>query len=804
MIASAILWAVVASPAPEASATLPAAPASQAATAPASLPVDADIGEATPPVEPPPATPAARTPLRVAVSSALVGRFASTRCGGALEESPFERMSASFGSTELKKGEREALRLDAGDLLGTATIGRFAVDEDVDALASAISALGVRGVGLGHRDLAAPRARLVSLARALRRLDLSFTLNNLRCSSPAEPLCASVIDADEPPLLLETGSGKVAFVAAVAPSAIAHVDEERRRNIALLPPDESLREATLKARTLGATWVVAVYDPSVQDSLQDAAQVMRSIAAAPAAPDLVLVKDIGDQVRMIVGAAAGTPLVAARPAEAVTVMLEDGTLPEIGVAERTEAAASVKRFAQRLNTKLCGDLEASAPGPVLPKPLDREDFAHLVLDIMREQNRADLGMINDRAISAWASYPVSGPLTPLALLDLVPFEQEVRLVTIRGGRLKAFLDAPGIESFFLRGAAREVGAWRINGRPLDDAQEYRVATTDYVVDTTTAAFADVVAQRHVSLRETLLGWIAQTPPGEPVPEPVDPAERTRWQLIGRLQADLTNVSVINPNPTVFTDPQLSRGQTLSFVGEAEFRAIGSHPAFALENQVRLRYGIVNTRAAGQTTSTTINNVDLVFGRASVIYRRLFRRDPRWFEPRLYVDTLVETELTRPDNRPYHHLMLVPTAGIRFELARPLSLYVGGGLTWEALAREEDLSPVSAPAAAVLVTGWQLLPTRLFTLPQGTLDLETNLDCFIRDLGGQTQFQARLRVRVVIPIYSIFSFTATQDFFVRYVRLLGEGGTYHPQAGFSGDIIIGLQAALGTTRQAFAW
>jgi 5'-nucleotidase, C-terminal domain len=790
--------------------SLPASePASSPASAPASAPVDEDIGEATP-VAPTPQNDMSpsRTPLRVAVSSSLVGRFASTKCEEPVAEAPFQRMSASFGSTEVKKGMTDILRLDAGDLLGTATIGRFAVDEDVDALASAISALGLRALSLGHRDLSAARERVVKLARALKRVDLSYSLSNLRCDRPDHPLCAEVIDADDPPLVIETGSGKVGFVSAVSPSVLAHLPSDRTEGIALLPPAQALIDATSRARARGAVWVVAVYDPSVQSALEDALDATLGTTTSLdlfSTPDLILVPGISRRVRMVSGATAPTPIVATRPAEAVTVSLYDGSDPVIRIAEKAEPAVVISRYAENLNRKLCADADAFVPRPMLSRALGREDFAAFVLDVLREQHYADVGVLNERAINPRASYPVEGALSPIELLDVMPFEQEVRLVKLNGGQLKAFLDAPSHKEYFIRGAAMVKGAWRINGRPLEVNQEYRVAATDYVVDSTPAGFEDASSTPKGALREAMLSWLAKTKSGDEIRMPIDPAERTRWRVFGRLQVDLNNVSVVNPNPAVFTDAQLSRGRSLSFVGEAELRAIGSHPAYALENQVRLRYGLVNAVGPDGTTSGAVNNVDLITARTLWFYRRLFSRVPRWFEPRPYADLLVETEFTKPETRSYHHLLLLPTSGIRFELTPPFSLYVGGGFTWEVFAQRGDLVPASDPAAAVVVAGWQLLPTRLLTLPQGTVDAETNLDCFVRDIGGNTQAQARLRLRLVIPIFSVLALTATHDVYVRYVRTQDAmTGVSIAQVGFSGDLIIGLQVTLTTTRQAFLW
>jgi hypothetical protein len=177
--------------------------------------------------------------------------------------------------------------------------------------------------------------------------------------------------------------------------------------------------------------------------------------------------------------------------------------------------------------------------------------------------------------------------------------------------------------------------------------------------------------------------------------------------------------------------------------------------------------------------------------------------PKWYLPRPYADLYLESELTRPDTRPYHHLQLLPQGGVRFELVPTFSLYVGGGMTWEVFARADQLTPPVPPAAGVLVGGWLLKPTRLVQLGERWVELESNLDVFARDLGGPAQVQARGRVRLFFPLFSILSLTATYDVFLRYVRT-GGVGAWKDQVGVSNDVYVGLSVAIGQAFQSFVF
>ena len=84
-----------------------------------------------------------------------------------------------------------------------------------------------------------------------------------------------------------------------------------------------------------------------------------------------------------------------------------------------------------------------------------------------------------------------------------------------------------------------------------------------------------------------------------------------------------------------------------------------------------------------------------------------------------------------------------------------------------------------------------------------LELESNLDVFARDIGGPAQVQARGRIRLFFPLFSILSLTATYDLFLRYVRT-GGLGAWKDQVGVSNDVYVGLSVAIGQAFQSFVF
>lgn len=738
----------------------------------------------------------ARPNFSFAVVHLLAGRFALSSCDTTLGDSPFEKLSARLNALP-----RDTLRLDSGDLLGSSAIGRLAVERDPDALALAVSELGLAARAIGHRDFASSRSRLLAFTHALAKRGLRTTLTNVSCTGTATALCDALVNGSEPPLLIDTARGKVAFIAALAPQQLLNISRDLSEGLKLEPPAEALSEATRRARALGATRVIAVYDPAIGDELADTLTLVRALDPK-ALPDALIVDAQLEPLRSALAGTGSLPIITSRPNEALIIELRsDGTL-QTSQAETATASAGVKSYAESLNTSLCKLYKEPFRRGVLSQPLGRDEAAALVLDVMREHARAEVGVINGQAISPLAPWPLEPPLTRLALFQALPFDNRMRVATVTGAALAEFLDSADAKSAFIRGAKKD-GTWKVNGRALEPLQAYRIVSTDFVVDRFGGLFEGAEPMGELTVREMLSEWLSVDQPGPLLAQPIDPAERMRWWISYRLQLDLTAVGVSNPNQSIFQDTQLLRGQSLSLAGETEGRAIGDHPRYSLEQQLRLRYGVVDSTALDGTTSGPVNNVDLLTSRTLAFARKVFGA-PVWYLPRPYADIFVESELTRPATRRYHHLQLLPTAGLRFELFPQFSLYAGGGATWEVFAQSTDLNPQVPPAAGVLVAGWQLRPMKLVKLGPKWLEAETNLDFWIRDLIGPAQSQARLRMRIVLPLFSVVSLTATYDLFLRSVRARDEAGEWQVSYGVSHDAYVGLQVSLGRSFQSFTF
>src|SRR5262249_33783370 len=143
-----------------------------------------------------------------------------------------------------------------------------------------------------------------------------YVLSNVHCAPAARALCAAVLDADDPPLLLDTPQGRVGFISAVAPAVVESIARDRAAGLTFEPPAAALLRAADAARAAGARWVVAAYDPAYFNELPDALSVLSALEAGRA-PDVLLVARVSGQLSSLAGPAGSALLVATRPAGVV-------------------------------------------------------------------------------------------------------------------------------------------------------------------------------------------------------------------------------------------------------------------------------------------------------------------------------------------------------------------------------------------------------------------------------------------------------------------------------------------------------
>lgn len=755
----------------------------------------------TAPEQPPPApaqpaaTPSAATPstapLRLVVSSGLQGDVTRLAC---VTEGQRSSGLATLSRSLASVAGDAVLRIDAGDLFGASATASLATRDHLAALVDAVASTGLRALVVGHRDLGGPRADVIARARALAARGIPTVLSNLRCEAEGQALCDAIVDGGDDPVVLSTPSGGVGVVSVLAPASLQAMARDRSEGISLSSPEESLGRAVLAARVAGARFVVAFYDPEWPSTLADTVRMVRALPRDQR-PDVVFAQDIDrDTATLEIERGASLRVFATEPGHVVETSLPSPATPT--VVEPTAAApAAVTALAESVGTQLCRVAAEVLPGATLTRPLDRDGFTTLLLDVMRESAHAEVSLINRGAVRPIANFPLRSRISRVDVLGAMPYDDVLRVGRVRGDKLAEFYRSQHASRFRVRGVTADGDDLLVNGRPLVDEQFYSVVTTGFVAEGGDGGFVadeDVTWETDslASPRDTLLSWLATPREGDVTSAPVDPADRTRWTFRFFIDASLSNTTITNDRN--YQDPQLVRSQGTAIQLDAEGHADAEQPRYTFDNTLRMRLGYQQTiESTGDAGLLKI--ADLIALRDQFAWRGLWR-NRHWYSPLPYVESYLESEFSPPDAsvvaREYHHLQWRPTAGVRLELPFRANLNVGAGVDWESLA------PGAHPQAVAVVRA-DLPETTLFHIQDRDVVGQFFTDVAFRDPGASTsETLVRLNARLSVPIFAPLAVTVSYDLFARQ-RVDDPWAVSH-------DVNLGLRLDLLKTLQLFAY
>lgn len=739
-----------------------------------------------------PAVTAQTQPLRVVVSSGFQADVLPLRCA---EAPPRDAGLARLAGALAAAGE--GLRIDAGDLFGASALAHRLSVSHPDAAAQAVRALGYQALGVGHRDLAAPREDLVTRARALRQAGVPMLLSNLRCAPEASTLCEALDDADDAPRVLDVGGTRVAVIALVAPGNLEAIARDRAAGLTLENPAEILARMTLQARAAGAARVIALYDPAWPGSLDDTLRVAHGLPAEQRA-ELLVANDLSGQLSHLQVDRAGLRVHATEPGRVMALDLNDlGATPTLVEPGEAPLPAAAESLLGALSGDLCALDRSHFQGANLTAPLDREGMTSLLLDVLREHATAEVAVINRGALRPLARFPLQERVTQLDVMGALPFDDRLYVGTMTGEALVALLQSGRAARFRVRGVTQEDDEhWSVNGRPLVESQRYRVVSTGFVVGGGDGGLGEGVADEFQLAgaqgpREVFSAWLNRPRRGDITQSPIDPARRTRWLFHAFIDASWAQTTINNPQN--YQDPQLARSGSTAIQLDGEFRADADHPRYTLDNNLRMRLGF--TRTVEQTGEDTglLKSADLIALRNQFAWRALYRRR-HWYQPLPYGESYLESEFTRPSgelaSRDFHHLQVRPTAGVRFELPLRANLNFGLG------ADREILDSTARFAPLVLARG-ELPPQVLFHIRDRDVEGQLFSEFAWRDPGAATDDAiVRTTARVSVPLFAPLSISLSYDLFAR-----SRGGD--PWA-LAHDINLGLQFDFTRALQVYSY
>jgi hypothetical protein len=760
-----------------------------------------------------PGTPAAAAPASVAPPSAepevlfhadLSGRFATPACGKPGKAPPdYAALVAALADARAAastRNEPPPLTILGGNWAGPDPFAATLLEQGKAGARSLVGLLG-RGaydaIALGHDELSLEPIMLDTLLSEFAARGLPILATNLTCDA-RRPACAAIRHE----ILVRRPGVTIGLLATISPSVTAGIPLARLAGFALGDPLVAIRAGVIRLRAQGARRILVLTDgPRDVRALDEVDNLARHLVGAEA-PDLLLAAGLADEpsggAMRLLRRDGAPPVVGSRSGttgfSAVRMAAGDVAVDAVPVVAARSDAETEKLLAS-IESDFCPRAgQALAPAPV-DGPLGQDDFVKYLLEVMRQRAGAEIALVN-RALVKQAPFPISGIFTRGDLERALPYGTIIGAGRVPGPVIDSLL-GPALANpkLAVLGLGHGAGGLEVNGRPLDKARQYRVATISFV-----AGGGDGIFAPHAlpfaplpgapDLRAELAAFLAGKTAAEDGDPTVNaktdfgapPVARPLLVLLADGELDFASTSI--SNPAGYGDSQLTRSQQTSLKGEATLVAQVRHPVHVGDGRFDAQYGWARNRPAGMP-AVSGESTDLITAIATYSYRGLrdWRRFPRPAIPDPYARVWLESELTRPDVTPtqtrgYHHLQLTNTAGAQFSLTPQLKLRGGAGVQRELLANEA----AGGGWHAVLEAGATLDPTAIATFGALAVKLEGLADY---DLVGPTetrQHQLRASGKLSVPLVPMLFLTVGVEVFAAQRQREGWGASYDTTIG----------------------
>ncbi|HVR60536.1 MAG TPA: 5'-nucleotidase, partial [Polyangia bacterium] len=607
--------------------------------------------------------------------------------------------------------------------------------------------------------------------------------SNLRCDPPARAACARL----RSDVIVDRGAERIGILATISPDVLPEIAPARRAGLIIDDPIAAARAGVRRLRARGATRVLLMTQGPRGDralaTVDAFARALGSVAADR--PDLILggglaEPESGRALRLlardgappVVGAGSSSGAAAAAGADAGgiaeltrVVLPASGPVVDARPADSHPPDADVARTLAALGASYCARYGA----PILARPpdavLDRAAFTRVVLEVMRRRAGAEIAVINRGAIRD-VPFPLRGAITAGDLEEALPYPAVIGAANVAGATVESALGPAATDPrTALAGPARGPGGLEINGRPLDKARAYRVATIAFVAEggdglfpRGTLAFAPLPDAP--DLRAAVASFLRdEAAPGFDVERAFRPpaAERLLLVSLADLGLDLADTSI--DNGAGYGDTQLARTQQTSLQGQLTAILQLRLPRHQDDTRLDMKYGWSRTRVPG-AAAVAGENADIITFASLYSYRGLRELGaPRALAPDPYVRMWVESEFTRPavtptQPRAYHHLLAQPTAGAVVTPLPPLKLRAGAGARRELLATGD-----AARWQPVVEAGATLDPTAIATVGALAIKLEATIDYLFVDPADQRAHELRAAGKLSIPLVPLLFLTA---------------------------------------------
>ncbi len=782
------------------------------------------------------------SPLEILFHADLDGRFAHPNCRiGQTEERPsYARLLGLLSELRTRAAndsQAAPVVLLGGNLAAPDLFGRTLLEQGNGGMGKLARLLGRGGydaVALGHHDLSLDPSVLQNMVDAVTSHGLAVVVSNLRCDGERASLC----ERTRRELVLRRGAETIGILATVSPSVVAGLATASRSGIQLDDPLTVVRASTRRLREQGATRVLLmVQGPRDRRGLEELDTLQRALGqpgpsnrepaadAASEVPDVILVGGLtDDDARTLellrrrdapaaVGSATGTTalsrvLMGERIPGAISVAVQVERLsPLTAVDDRPQPATDAEAEAMLRPdvAAYCASYEqALSPAPVRGS-LSREQLLTYLLEIMRRRAHAEIAIVN-RALVKSTPFPITGTVTRGQLYGAIPYKAAIGVGCMTGAAVVSALGPtlanPKAASV---GLERDERGLRVNGRPVDKARNYCVATIAFVASGGDGIVdEDAIAWRPLpgdpDLRDAIAEFLRSetaSEDGDPSIDPdtdFGPAPSQRLLLVGLTDGGLDMVDTRISNGAKYGDAQLTRGRQQVWKGEWTSILQARHPRHEADLRLNLKYGWTRSQPAGGVATST-ETTDLITFTSLYNYRGLRASPflPRRLVPDPYARVAVESEFTRPalsetQTRGYRHLELTNTLGALLTLMPALKVRAGAGIRKELLTSDAPFGRWRP----ILEAGGTLSPIALATVGPLPVRVEGIVDYTFVDPTDTSEHQVRATGKLSVPLLPLLFITVGVDVFAVERRHQGWAASY--------DTTIGLRVHLDSARQ----
>lgn len=733
-----------------------------------------------------PATEAGGERITVLFTSDLRGRVVDPECGegrgsAALLPHIAAAVEAERARASAQGAAAQPVLLDAGDALFPSPLIRDLAASPASArnLVAALRSAGYDALATGNTTLGAPLDAMRGLLSAAVSGDLPMIATNLECADAgdysdeeeAEEACRQgLVDLTRRSALIERGGLRVG-VFSVLPDDLG--ERLARGNMAgarLTDPLEASRSAVRELRAGGAGLVVLL---SHLDRTETAPRLTLQLLARLAPedqPDLVITANTANLAIQMSTSRAG-PIVLAVSEDAIgRVALERregrwraAEVGEIGEAPEAGAPSAdlLGRIVSSWNAIYCERQVRRVSGGELSGEMDRDDFMHLALRAMREQTRADIGVLNAGLVDDDDLFPLRGPLTQGQIRRALPYDNELRVATIRGSDLAGVAERlTGSGAAVLEGLEDDDGTIKVNGRDVDPDARYRLVTIDFVaeggdgiVDPEAVTFETPGpgAGGSAMLADRIVGWLAERPGRGPY----DPDSRLDlhraplWSGSALVDAAISDLQ-INNRAEGYAQPPLDRQELFNLTLAADFRGGMSTRDHRWDNTLRLRYGRQRLQTeVGGPEHEWAESDDIIQLRSIYTFDYIRNRllDGAWYGPSIFATYQLESEFAH-EGEGDHFLEMTGLLGLELNPLAWLKLAVGAGV------RSTLLTDDSSPVPGLSFRG-EVARRRFFGLPQAPIYLAALVDYFLLwphdGPAHKLTIEGRVEVEIVGPL-----------------------------------------------------